>query len=309
MENTEETKEREFRAPATHEEFVRAIAQQFKTFQRTRIQFENRRRALTQSADTFSKVDGPLSNLDQINLIADGNQEIEYRMLCLLEEECHAEPVYQALIRIKGIGPAMAAQLYASIDFSKVGSVSALWKFCGMSVNKSLIEKDGRQIEIGTADRPTKGEKLHYNPKLKSLLWLIGASFLKANSPYRKFYDARRAKTDNLKLDKDGKPWTPGHCHADALRVMVKVFLSHFWEVGRELNGLSVSAPYAFAILNHDGFEPKEEFGWVAQKEVLAKTKRQKPLKPKPIVSEAEREAILKRARSRKKKEEEPAQP
>ena len=55
-----------------------------------------------------------------------------------------------------------------------------------------------------------------------------------------------RAKLEAGKL-------TDAHLHARAKRRAVKIFLAHYWTKGREARGLPVRAPYAEAVLGHDG--------------------------------------------------------
>ena len=59
-------------------------------------------------------------------------------------------------------------------------------------------------------------------------------------------------------MEKYGKPYKedelqfrPIHAHNIALRKMRKLFLAHYWEASRELNGLPVREPYAKDKLQH----------------------------------------------------------
>jgi hypothetical protein len=52
------------------------------------------------------------------------------------------------------------------------------------------------------------------------------------------------------------------HRHADAMRIMMKLFLSHLWEQWREVEGLPAPKPYANAILAHAGYISPQERGW-----------------------------------------------
>ena len=166
-----------------------------------------------------------------------------------------------------GIGPIIAAGLAAHIDVTKAGSISALWKFAGLAPG---------------FDHKTKGTKLPYNSRLKTLCWKLGESFVKFSGKdgavYGKLYTqfksdeisrnenglyksaaqaqlaSKKFKTDNatkLRL-LEGK-LSDGHLHARAKRRAVKIFLSHYWTVAREARSLPLREPYAIAILKHDG--------------------------------------------------------
>jgi hypothetical protein len=165
-----------------------------------------------------------------------------------------------------GIGPVLAAGLAAHVDVTKADSISSLWRFAGQDP---------------TADRKVKGVKLPYNGRLKTLCWKIGESFVKVSGRegafyghwYAKFksdevsrnenglYTAQAARELANKKIKDaatkaklqsGK-LTDGHLHARAKRRAVKLFLSHYWGEGRAARELPVRAPFAIAVLKHDG--------------------------------------------------------
>jgi len=154
-------------------------------------------------------------------------------------------PILDELTRIKGIGEMFAAYLVCTIDIDRCPTVSSLWRYAGLAV-----------ID-GKAERPKKGEKLHYNKRLKVACWKIASSFIKCRSPYSDiYYDAKEYYQRNR------HDWTPMHCHLAAQRKMMKVSLQHLWERWRKLEGLPTPEPYVFAHLNHvDRYLPKD-FGW-----------------------------------------------
>jgi hypothetical protein len=164
-----------------------------------------------------------------------------------------------------GIGPVIAAGLAAHIDVTRAQSISAVWKFAGQAPG---------------FDRKVKGIKLPYNARLKTLCWKLGESFVKVSgkegATYGKLYaeykaeelakNARGANASSARNElakkkiRDGATkrllesgkLTDGHVHARAKRRAVKLFLSHYWTIGREARGLPVRAPYATQILGHD---------------------------------------------------------
>jgi len=110
-------------------------------------------------------------------------------------------------------------------------TVSALWKYAGLAPGQ----------------KPIKGEVLSYNNRLKTVcLGIVGDCMIRANSPYRVIYDNAKAKYEETRPD-----WTKGHRHYAARRKMVKVFLSHFWEHWRELEGYPTRKAYVLEHLGH----------------------------------------------------------
>jgi hypothetical protein len=171
-----------------------------------------------------------------------------------------------------GIGPVIAAGLAAHIDIEKANSISAVWKFAGQAPG---------------FDRRTKGTKLPYNARLKTLCWKIGESFVKVSgkedAAYGKLWAqfkaqelqrndsgvyamaaavelaAKKFKVPEVKKVLQSGKLTDGHLHSRAKRRAVKIFLSHYWSVGRRARGLAVREPYSKTILGHDGIiEPQK---------------------------------------------------
>lgn len=206
------------------------------TFQRERIRMGNRVAAVE---DGRSHVEIATIERYQARFA-----DLENEVTCEIAQTVKEHEMYDWFRRVKGIGPGLAGCLLAHIDIEKANSVSALWKYAGLAVN-----------DQGVADRPTKGQKLPYNAELKRICFLIGASFLRAGSPYRDEYDEAKEFYRRTKLD-----WTLKHVDNAARRKMVKLFLSHLWAEWRTRRGLPVREPYAMQILNHDGYKPVERY-------------------------------------------------
>lgn len=165
-----------------------------------------------------------------------------------------------------GIGPVLASGLAAHIDVAKATTVSSLWKFAGQAPG---------------FDRRTKGSKVPYNSRLKTLIWKLGESFVKVSGKegatygklYAQFKSDEVSRNENRQyvkvaakelLNKKFKPDTvtrkrleegklsDGHLHARAKRRAVKIFLAHYWIKGREGKGLPVSDPYIFGPGGHN---------------------------------------------------------
>ena len=211
-----------------------------KTIQKNRIAFGLRLGAVERGDDTASE--------QQISIL----KRYEERF-ALLESELDDDirgmvdglPIYQAMKQVKGVGPSLSARMLAMIDIREADTVSALWRYAGYGCIN------------GERERPVKGETLHYNTRLKATLYVVATSFLKCSSPYRRVYDSAKEYYQANRSD-----WSKGHIHAASMRKMIKMFLSHFWMVYRELEGLPVRDLYVEEHLGHKHITTPQEFGW-----------------------------------------------
>ena len=208
--------------------------------QKARIQFGNRLGAIERGAD-----EGDDRQRNVLERYHKRFEDIEAELDADIAEAVAEHPIYEQMVAVKGIGPGLAAKLIAMIDIERAPTISSLWRFAGYAVIN------------GERERPTKGEKLHYNSRLKTTCYLVATAFLRANSPYRRVYDEAKAHYETNQPD-----WTKGHRHNAANRKMIKVFLSHLWLRWRQLEGLPVSNPYAHDIMKHGSLYTPEEFGW-----------------------------------------------
>lgn len=179
-------------------------------------------------------------------------------------------PIWDWVTGIRGLGAGgLAAQFLARIDdIGRFDTISKLWSYCGYGIHDGKI------------DGPTHGEKLKYDRRLKSILYVVMVEFIRMQtSPYAQaYYDEKErlvrihprpvckecggAKTKTT-MDKDGIPrvrcadcggicdYTVGHIDKMARRKVIKLFLSHLWVKWREFDGLPISRPYVEAILGH----------------------------------------------------------
>lgn len=161
----------------------------------------------------------------------------------------------------KGIGPVITAGLLAHVDLDKAQTAGAIWRFAGLDPT----------VTWG------KGQKRPWNASLKTLCWKIGESFVKVSGRdgaiYGQLYVERRAyeqarndagelaEQAAAKLRKypdhaqaaiyrEGK-LPDGQLHARAKRWAVKLFLAHYFEVGKRLMGEEPPRPYPVAHLEH----------------------------------------------------------
>lgn len=201
--------------------------------------------------------------------------------------------VWDWLVGIKGIGEPSAAKILAQFDdVGKFDTVSRFWRFAGWGLydywmddkgnpvapkaGYKWVTRDGEREKVWTIPDPQPGWTLKrmidrripgwhspYNALLKSEVWLIVTNFVRHQTPvYVDEYYAekeRQRKNHPETVNKNGRTkFTDGHIDNRAKRKVAKIFLQHLWVTWRELEGLSVTLPYAQRILKHDHYiEPE----------------------------------------------------
>lgn len=212
-----------------------------RVLQKNRKAYDSRLKAIERGDDTASE-SGRLLLEKWFELF----ESLEDKARNDIEELCNDYPIIDLMVAVKGVGKLLAAKVVSMIDISRAEHVSSLWRYAGYGVNPE-----------GERDKPVKGEKLCYNKRLKTTCYLVGASFLKSNSPYRRIYDSAREYYTANRPD-----WTEAHRHNAALRKMIKMWLSHLWLTWRKLEGLPTSEPYVQEKLGHTHIHTPQEFGW-----------------------------------------------
>lgn len=162
--------------------------------------------------------------------IFDGLVQIEDRIEKKVSEWVKQHPLWDYwLSDVKGVGPLIAGGLLGWIeDVEKFATISKLWKYCGLAV-----DADGKAI------RRKKGEKISWNPRMKTLCWKLGESFVKTKGGYRKIYDDFRENYERKYPNE-----TKAHIYLMAKRKTVKVFLAHLHQVWSEMKGNPIQKPF-----------------------------------------------------------------
>jgi hypothetical protein len=178
----------------------------------------------------------------------------ESRLKGMVQKQIGGEPLWKEwLSGVKGVGPCIAGGLMAWLgDCSQFETVSKVWAFCGMHVLN------------GEAPKRKRGQKVNWNPTLRTLCWKAGKSFVMVGDGYRALYEQEKTRLRGLhpkpvewhlpRKKKDGSPWlrfTDGHVDAMARRKVAKVFLAHYWQKAREQAGLPTRAVYCVEHLGH----------------------------------------------------------
>jgi hypothetical protein len=152
------------------------------------------------------------------------------------------------LSRIRGLGPILSSGLIAWLNpVSRFSNISKIWKYCGMAPGQ----------------KRKHGEKLGYNPRLKTFMWKIASSFEKQNpekSRYRRLYEEKKQyylnREDLRKAIEHGEKGAKLHVRLMAMRYTVKRFLADLWVEWRRLERLPITKPYVQTVKGHTDYEP-----------------------------------------------------
>lgn len=138
----------------------------------------------------------------------------------------------------------------------------------------ALSKYSGFDVQDGKAPGRVAGSRNTYNSRLRSMCWRLGSSLLRAKGEFYSYYLAQKERYEqryantgvkivpatSLPTNEKGKRYEPegmiseGHVHNQALRKMIKLFLSCLWLAWREAEGLPVTKPYPIDKLGHDSF-------------------------------------------------------
>lgn len=172
--------------PTIQQERLRRAVRFFYDLQKLRIQTSNR-----SGINHVTKSLVELTEEDKKFLDSTGNglEVLEKQALKEVQRVLKGVPIYERWLKQqKGIGPTLSGVLISEIDIARCSTPSALWRYCGLAVDPAT----------GRAERRVKGEKAKFSPWLKSkLLRVMGDCLIKANSPYKKFYNDYKHRKEN----------------------------------------------------------------------------------------------------------------
>lgn len=261
----------EVQCPADVRE-IRLLAMSFYELQSVRIQINNRIAMLRRDYGV-DLVEASTMHDQVFPRIEAAEEAIETRA----REYARQYPIFTEWIGpcVKGVAETLTAGLIAGIrDISRFDTVSKLWKYCGVGL------REGDVIQ-----KRVKGQKIDYSPFLKTLCWKLGEQFVKIGDrgyygqKYQEFkaHEQKKAQAAGLKIlpqaeiDKLPSPEgtiSEGHVHNRSKRKVVKLFLSHLWEVWRTLENLPTRNPYVCEKYPQHYYEPPP--GFVAKKQETA---------------------------------------
>lgn len=213
-------------------------------------------------------------------------QERRAEMVCAREmaRAVSAHPAWPWLGQVRGIGPTLAARLLARLRIERASTPSSFWQYCGLGTvpgerhvcltcGMVLVGPAGRSSPRHHADKlgarchgpfqrdtsnpvrvaprlPSRGQPRSFDVTARSLMHLVGTSFLRRRSPYRSVYDRHREH-----LQDRTPAWTPMHSHLSAMRVMEKLFLAHLWLVWADALALPTRRPFELTRRGRSGVD------------------------------------------------------
>ena len=188
---------------------------------------------------------------------ADALQKLEKSIYAYLYRYVKGDPLWEGYLKhVKGVGPVLAAWLISDLHPSRFENVSKLWRYSGLHVVHTCRRCGYRQdgpgacprcgIElVGAAPRRRAGEKAGYNVWARAMAWRLARSLAMSGGVYRELYNIIYSEA----ADKGARQGlSKGHIVARARRKLVKIFLSHYLEVGRRILGLPWRQPYPQAV-------------------------------------------------------------
>lgn len=249
---------------------LRWLVDTYEQVQRERIRTDNRFLAFEQERDATQMP----AALRRVMSDLEGQ---ETALSADMGELIARHPAWPWLSRIKGIGPILGGKVLGLIgDIAPSETVSKLWRFAGLAVIDGKRERlkspscpqcgaRGRRkahaCPVSGETTEIKGEKAHYNVRLKTALYLCGTAWIKLPECYyervyrqaRHRYESRPHACPTHPKPKPACPtcWVPGRIHLTALRVAEKLFLAHLWQVWREAVELPIRARYVEEKLGH----------------------------------------------------------
>lgn len=238
-------------------EHALALAGLYVSTQKVRVGAGNR-------VDAHNRKTDNLADPGLIQAIKEELHKVELQAARGLKAYATASPLGRWAMSQRGCSYIIAAQLLAHIDVAFARTAGCIWSFAGLDPSKKW----------------EKGEKRPYNARLKTLCWQLGSSFKRVSAHKDAFYGHiyRQRKTQEVRYNEEGRfkdqalqkladskgrrtspeqrqCWASGKLQPAgldlrAMRYAVRIFLSHYHAVGRQLLGLPVPKPW---VLEHGG--------------------------------------------------------
>jgi hypothetical protein len=241
--------------------------------ERVRIANENRLRQLTATGEHGHGMPSDHPDIVRLSLLTGAICDLEKQTVKNLEKVMHRHPLWKWGEPITGLGAKQFARLLQSIRdpywndlHDRPRTVSELWAYCGYHVlhptgHPALGAQD--PVTGGVAPKRTRGVKSNWNETARMRCHLIAESLMKepgrtwpmpegsppANRHYRRVYEATRDKyaeavhqTTCVRCGPSGhpalpgSPLSPGHQHANGLRIIAKELLKDLWHEARYIH-------------------------------------------------------------------------
>jgi hypothetical protein len=233
---------------------VKALGNKLNYIEQARIALQNQCRSLSETEfrimPSFAALKSGVGELEVA----------EKEAIKELEQATKQHPLWSVYFEpINGCGPKSAGRLLALLgdplrytnqdDELIERQVSSLWHYCGYAPGY---------------DRHKRGEQGSFNPHARKQLYVMATCLMKSGGHYKDVYDARKEATSgkvhstkcmntvrpvagkpagsngcgtqaNPEWGEIGAPWRAGHCHKDAIRIMMKTFLKDLYAAAEEL--------------------------------------------------------------------------
>jgi len=252
---------------------LRVLVSTFEDLQKDRIRLEGRIRSLgTQMKETYFEE------------LARDVRSLEESVAKEIAVELEGDPIYTAYLkRIKGVGPVLAGYLIAylcrprvakiwrksrSVELPKYAKVLEEKKdyvvvelppVCEVAGNPSKLHK---YAGLAPGSKLSRGERVGYNPKVKTLMWKILMQFLKAGAKTRCKYAELFNQVKQEYAQRCPKPekgsWKL-KVHLTSKNIVMRIFLTNLWITYRQINGLPLTSPYPAKLgEQHKIYKPEE---------------------------------------------------
>jgi hypothetical protein len=246
---------------------------------------DDRKRAKNQ-ARAMDKEHGTGEPHVVIDWLGNNDMMMEKQIHGALEKYAMAHELGRWMMNNYGIGPVISAGLLSTLntlDPEKTNTTGKFWALCGQAPGQKRVA----------------GQKLNYNPRLKTLAYHIGECVKKVCNKEEAFYGHIYKKRKEYEVTKNekgdyaeqaaaalqGKKWKnaevkkiyesgklpPGHLDRRACRVAAKMFLSHVHELWYEFTtGNRPPAIYSIGHMGHTDYVAPPNRPWAELKRAAA---------------------------------------
>lgn len=250
-------------------EHLKSLVDDREQILKLKLKISNQIRAYKRETDKLSSetLEWLVTNLEEIDKGEKLRKNAVHRYTKSLAKD---DPLVEATMSVKGVGPITAAYCIVYIDLEKARHPSNIWSYLG-------IHRPGWQRY---KKDPVTGKHNPGNKALRSQLYCMSQSQVKGQTcAYTNVYyqvKGRLAQSERLVFTKlagkKGEPpvemaWkdvAPIHRDGAAHRAVIKHFTADYWFVGRTLRGLETAPLYPEAKLGGDHrIIMPEERGWI----------------------------------------------
>jgi hypothetical protein len=227
---------------------LKGLVQTAASVEKLRVAMGNRISALERGVDSAS---GPVPPI--YGEIMVGLEHLEDLIDVAVEDAVSKLPVYNLWLRhIKGIGPALAAQMLAFLLPPKDGLGVGTW-YKATGLTPQWQEKEGQW----RLPRDRAGDQAHHHRYMRRCLHNVATSMVRVGGFYRQVYDDQKSRL--VAAHQGDAAWPPHRLDDTARWITVKLLLSHLWHKWAEIEGVAIRPPYVIEVLGHTGYVPPPE--------------------------------------------------